>query len=726
MKHLVWPLAAVALAAAAARGQTAPPAPPNSAGGTTVRDLVVEAQRPTTQTQLDRKVYTISGDLQAITGSAADILNQVPSVNVDVDGNVSLRGDANVTVLIDGKPSAQFSGAAQGLSLLQFPASEIDRIEVLTTPPATYKAEGSGGVINIITKKRRKAGFSGTARASVGDQRRYVLALDGAYNAGRLKLSGGVGMRRDARERLTTTDRLETDTATQLPVQSAQSIDEHFRRLTPSAHGAVDYDVSGRQSLGGSFSWRQLTGHRFFDQQDLSGPPGQPVANIADRHSDGHELHLEAGADAHFAQKLRRPDETLTLTLARSITRERERYDYTDTSPLPPAPVAFSDLHLGLDLAKTEFSADYDLPMAKDRELKLGYDLEADDNVFDNFGDTIDPVTRVPTLDPLVSNDFRYHQQVNALYGQYEGPLGRWRLQAGLRIEAARAAWLLVTGDIPGGRSDFGVYPSLHLDRPLGGSGKLSAGISRRINRPDPEALNPFFDSQDIHNLRAGNPNLRPQDTWSFEFGYLYSGAAIYGATAYYRVDRNSVTDIIEPHGADVVLITKTNLPLSRSAGLDFSASGKLGGKLSYDLAGNLFYTQIDAAALEAPGALGAPGLRSTVGVDLKASLEYRPTSADTLQLSVSRQDRRLTPQGQVSAIDLVNLGYKRELRPDLALAATVSDLLDGQRFHREISTPGLIDNYTRYQVGRLVAVGLIFTFGGPAKSKSGGFDYDQ
>ena len=188
--------------------------------------------------------------------------------------------------------------------------------------------------------------------------------------------------------------------------------------------------------------------------------------------------------------------------------------------------MAFSDLHLGLDLAKTEFSADYDLPMPKDRELKLGYDLEADDNAFDNFGDTIDPVTRVPTLDPLVSNDFRYRrQQVSALYGQYEGSLGRWRLQAGLRIEAARAAWLQVTGDIPRGRTDIRVNPSLHLDRPLGDSGKLSAGVSRRINRPDPEALNPFFDSQDIHNLRAGNPNLRPQDTWSFEFGYLYSEA---------------------------------------------------------------------------------------------------------------------------------------------------------------------------------------------------------
>jgi outer membrane receptor protein involved in Fe transport len=686
-----------------------------------VRGLVVEAQRPKSETLLDRKVYTVSGNLQATTGSAADILNEVPSVNVDVDGNVSLRGDSNVTILIDGKPSAQFSGAAQGLSLLQFPASDIDRIEVLTSPPATLKAEGSGGAINIITKKHHKPGLSGTARASVGDHGRFVLGLDGAYNAGKLKLSGGVGLRRDIRERITTTSRLETDATDGVPTQSEERIDEHFHRLTPSVNGAVDYELNSRQSAGASFSYRQLTGHRFFDQQDISSPPGQPPDSISDRHSDGHELHLEQGADAHFVQKLRRPDETLTLTLARSTTRENEQYDYVDTFPLPPAGRAFSDLHLGLDLAKTEFSADYDLPLAHDRELKLGYDLEADDNDFDNRGDTIDPVTGLVSIDPTVTNHFRFHQQVNALYGQYESLFGLWRLQAGLRAEATRAWWLLITGNIPGGRSDFGIYPSVHLDRQLGDSGKFSASLSRRITRPDPEALNPFADHQDTRNLRAGNPNLRPQDTWSVELGYLFTGrTATYGATAYYRLDHDSVTDIIEPLGANVVLDTKTNLPKSQSAGLDFNASGKLGGKVSYNAAGNFFYTQIDASAL------GATGLKSTVGVDLKASLEYRLTAADTLQISVSRSDRRLTPQGEVNPIDLVNLGYRRQLRANLALAATASDAFDGQKFRRQISTPGLADDYTRYQIGQLVSVGLIYTFGGPPKGNSNGLEYEQ
>jgi outer membrane receptor for ferrienterochelin and colicin len=145
--------------------------------------VTVTAHRLKVQTLIDRKVYTITGDLQATTGSAADVMNALPSVNVDPDGVVSLRGDTSVTILIDGKASAALSGAAQGLSPLQLPASDIDRIEVLNTPPAQYKAEGSGGVINIITKKRPRPGLSGTARASVGDRGRYALGLDLAYSS---------------------------------------------------------------------------------------------------------------------------------------------------------------------------------------------------------------------------------------------------------------------------------------------------------------------------------------------------------------------------------------------------------------------------------------------------------------------------------------------------------------------------------------------------------------
>lgn len=722
MKHHVASLAVVALASASpvAAQTAAKAAAPAKAAPSAVEGIVVTAERPQTQSLVDRTVYTVNADLQATAGSAADVLSNLPSVAVDADGNISLRGDSNVTVLVDGKPSAQFSGATRGLSLLQFPANEIDRIEVMANPPAQYRAEGSGGVINIITKKTKRDGFSGSAQASGGDYGRYVLGLNGSYNIGRLKASGGIGLRHDVKERLTRSDRVEVDLATGAPVESHQRIDEHFHRLMPSVKGALDYEFNDRQSAGLSFSHRELTGRRYFDQDNTSSPPGQAPSGLSSRHSDGHEWSMDGAEGLHFDQKLWRPGETLSLAAERSMTRERERYAYRNSSTLPAGPATFDDLRLSLDLIKTELSADYDLPMAHDREVKLGYDLEDDRNAFDNVGDTLTSASGPATINPAVTNHFRYRQQVNAAYGQYEAPVGPWRLQAGLRVEATHVATLQITGNLAGGRDDLGAYPSLHLDRSLGDDGKLTASVGRRVTRPDPEALNPFADHQDIHSLRAGNPDLRPQDTWSYELGYLYSGSRLnYGATAYYRRDKNSVTDVIRPISADVVLATKMNLPLSQSGGVAFTAGGKLGSRLSYNLSGDLFAAQIDATAL------GATGTKSTTGLNLKASLDYRPTAKDTAQISVSRTDKRLTPQGEISAINLVNLGYRRQIRPDLAAVVTVTDLFDGQRQQRLISTPQLRDDFLRHQLGRVAFVGVVYTFGAPAKAKPSGFEYE-
>jgi outer membrane receptor protein involved in Fe transport len=704
----------IAFACAANAAAQAPPPPSDGA----VEGVVVTATRPAAQTLLDRKVYSVASDLQAGTGVAADVLNKIPSINVDADGAISLRGDSNVTILVDGKPSAQFSGAAQAMSLLQFPASDIDRIEVLTNPPAQYKAEGSGGVINIVTRKSRRAGLTGQARANVGNQRRYVLGLDGAYNNGPLQASGGVSLRHEVKERLITFDRMTTDPQIGAPLRATQSQDERFSRLIPSVNGTVAYEFGGRSTLGASLSHRELTGDRNFDQHDETAPPGAAVTGISDRHSDGHEWSVTDSKGLSFEQKLWRPHETLNIAVQRSAYRERERYAYRNTFTLPPAANSFDDLRLSLDLVKTEVSVDYDLPMANDRELRIGFDHEGDDNAFDDTGDDIDPISGLAIPNPAIDNHFRYRQQVNAAYGDFQRRLGDWRLDAGLRVEATHVSFLQLVGSQAGGWDDVAAYPSLHLDRGFGDDDKLSLGVSRRVTRPDPEALNPFRDTQDTHNLRAGNPNLKPQDTWAYELGWRRDGSLSYAATAYYRFDRNSFTEVVQPISEDVVLTTKENLPKRRAFGLELTAGGRLWRALSYNLSADIFHAQVDARAL------GVAGLASNTGANLKASFDWRPTAADDFQLSFARTGKRLTPQGHIDPVNLVNLGYKHDVSPALSLVATVSDLFNGQRLIRHVISPTLTEVYQRRQFGRIAYVGVVYSFGG--RNKKAGFDYEQ
>ena len=684
----------------------------------TVQELTVTAGRAPVQTLIDRKVYTVTTDLQAGSGVAADVLNRIPSVNVDPDGGVTLRGQGSVTILVDGKPSAQFSGAAQGMSLLQFPAGEIDRIEVLTNPPSQYRAEGTGGVINIVTRKTHRSGMSGVTRVNLGDMRRFVASLDGAYNQNRLRLSGGIGLRQEAKERLVTSDRTTLD-ALPSPAQATQSLDEWFRRLIPSAKVALAYDLTTSRTVDISFDHRELSGNRYFDQHNVAGPIGIAATSISDRHSDGYEWSVDDNKAISFEQKLGRPNETLTISAQRGAVRERERYAYRNTYSLPTADPRYDHLYLSLDLIKTQFSLDYDLPMASSRELRLGLSEEADQNAFDNRGDTVTLGTGAIVSNPDITNHFRYRQMVHAAYVDFQTLLGPYHLDAGARLEASSVSTRQITGGISGGYESLALYPSLNLKRSLSDDDTLTASVSRRVNRPDPESLNPFADHQDTHNLRAGNPDLRPQETWLVEAGYAHEGPLNYAATAFFRQDRNSFTEVVRPISADVVLTTKANLPRQRSGGLEFSARGKLGTTLTYGISGVAFQMQID------PSGLGLGRQKSTSGLNLKFNLDYRPTALDAAQFSFNRTDKRLTPQGQIDAINLVNFGYKHDFRPDLSLVVTVSDLLNSQRTIRRNASDSLVETFQRHQYGRIGYVGLTYTFGGPKKGKSS-FDYEQ
>jgi len=707
----LWTLFPIAAFAAAADNSSAP-----------METVVVQGQKLNVETKIDRKIYTVPEDAQGTLGTLSDILNVIPSVDVDPDGIVSLRGDTNVLVLIDGKPATQLQGANAGDVLQAIPASEIERIEILTTPPAQFKAEGAAGVINIITRKRgAKESASASLTGSLGSGGRWLVGGNGSYGSKQFTVSVNAGFREDYRERTIQSVVTGPDPVTGQILESQSHADQVIRRNIPSVGFSSEYDPNDRQTLALSGSWLSHGGLRTYTQDDVSTLESGAVTSSTRRLTSGHDPEDDYDAKLRFSQKFSKPGETLDFSVHRSISHQHEHYDYVNDSYVPPAPTYYNNLSFTEDQGITGADLDYALPLSKTHSLKLGYAFEQDDYGFSNVGANVDPVTGMEIIDPTLTNQFRFQQRIHAVYVSDQGSIGAWNWLAGLRTEWTTNDALQVTDNVSTAHSYSDVFPSLHVDRTLSERSTLSFGASRRITRPNPIYLNPYVDHEYPPNLTAGNPNLRPQFTQSFELGYGYqTGDASYGLTGYYRRNTDSMTDLTEYLGNGLTLTTKTNLPRSDSAGLEFSATGSLFPKLMYNVSGNAFYNQIDATAL------GFPGLKSTTGVNLKAKLDYRPTAADSAQIIFTRTDKRLTPQGSVSATNIVNLGYKHALMPALSAVATVSDLFNGQRYQRYASTPTLTQIYERSVVGRVAWLGLTYTIGVTKKGKEPNFEYDS
>src|SRR5262252_8652955 len=210
---------------------------------TPLETVVVQGQKLNVETQIDRKIYTVPEDAQGTLGTLSDILNVIPSVDVDPDGNVSLRGDSNVLVLIDGKPATQLQGANAGDVMQSIPASEIEHIEILTTPPAQFKAEGSAGVINIITRKRAaKESAAASLTGSLGSGGRWLVGGSATYGGKKLSASLTAGFREDYRQRTVQSEVVGPDPTTGQVLASQAHADQLIRRNIPSVAISAGYD----------------------------------------------------------------------------------------------------------------------------------------------------------------------------------------------------------------------------------------------------------------------------------------------------------------------------------------------------------------------------------------------------------------------------------------------------------------------------------------------------
>lgn len=674
--------------------------------------IVVTGNRPFTQNLIDRKVYNVTKDLQSGAGSAADVLKNIPSVDVDAQGGVSIRGDSNVQILIDGKPSTAMSSRTRADALEQLSASSIDHIEVITTPGAQYKAEGSGGVINIVIKRNRSAVASGDVHSSIGSDGSFALDWTATDHTGPWTMSGSISLRRDVRWRPSSDHRLELDPSGE---QTTVEQDGLFtgRRLARTIAGTIDYDVTSRDRLSAHGSYTHRTGTPHLDQtniiQDADGVPTTEYRRTA----TGHEDEVDSEASASYRHQFADKDNQFTLNLRRGESVENENRHFHSIYEIPAGLQEIDQQFPRADELQRELTAEYTRALGKGK-LLVGYDREQDDDDYLNKGIFIDPVTMLTRIDPPRTNRFHYRQIVDAEYLNYDRSIGKKvALTAGLRLESTSIATNQIDLGLQHHSSYFRAYPSAHVEYDVAERQKLRLGYSRRTVRPDPEDLNPYPVFSDPLNERTGNPDLKPEVIDAVEAAYESdSKTGSINITAFLRRTVNEFTVVAQLISPTLIRTTHDNLGSSTAVGFEASSQGKVSRAIAYRLSGSVYRDEINASNL------GYLQKRAAVVADVKAGVEFNVTKRDLFQVDTNYRGKRLTAQGYRLSSIVTDVGLRHDFANHMAATLAVSDLFESRKDRIFLTASNLEERIVRRNGGRRVSFALTIPFGGGESGK--------
>ncbi|GAB3891680.1 outer membrane beta-barrel family protein [Larkinella knui] len=678
-----------------------------AASASTLDEVVVQGEKSSMEFSLDKKIFNVGKDLANAGGTAADILSNVPSVAVDVEGNVSLRGSGSVRILIDGKPSGLVS-IKGGSGLQQLQGSSIERIEVITNPSARYEAEGMGGIINIILKKERKEGFNGSFDVIAGHPTNYGLAANVNYRRKNLNFFVNyTASYRNTPGRSSLYQELYRNDSTFLTQQNSTS---KLKGQNNNARAGIDYFFNDKNVLTGSYTWRLSKGKRFTDIRyrdyisTLSNPQSityrtqdetetEPNSEYAISYKrsfkrQGHELNADVRyldnwekSDQYFGQKTVQPDgspSALPNTLQRSINDETEKQFLVQI--------------------------DYVQPFAKDGKFEAGLRSSSRD-MTNNYW------VRQQTADggwvpiPGLTNDFLYEERINAVYGIVGNKTRKFSYQAGLRAEWTDVTTTLKQTNDVNPRSYANLFPSVHVTYDMPRQNALQLSYSRRVRRPNYNDLSPFSTYSDSRNFWSGNPDLNPEFTDAFEIGHIkYLPKGSFGSSLYYRYTTGKIVRIRRVDEKGNSFTRPENLATENSYGAEFTSSFTPFKWWKMDGSFNFF------RAITNGNNLDANFQSDTYSWFVRATNRLTVWKNTDMQLRANYEAPQLTPQGKRKAIATLDFAVSKDImRNNATLTLNVVDVFNSRRF-RSITEGSNFYTESNSQ-GRLRQINLTFNY---------------
>ncbi|MBX2922825.1 MAG: TonB-dependent receptor [Chitinophagaceae bacterium] len=673
----------------------------------TLEEIVVQGEKSSMQLALDKKIFNVGKDLANAGGTAVDILSNIPSVAVDVEGNVSLRGSNSVRILIDGKPSGLVS-LRGGSGLQQLQGSMIERVEIITNPSARYEAEGMGGIINIVLKKERKEGFNGSFDVVAGYPENFGVAANVNYRKKDFNFFVNYSTSyRNAPGKNNLYQEFYRNDSTFI---STKEMEHRLKGMYNTARAGLDYFFDEKNILTAAYTYRMSKGKRFSDivyhdflndiknltgitrrtQDETETEPNSEYALSFKRNfkRQGHELTADVrfldnweNSDQYFGQDEYNPDGTHTVVpylLQRAVNYETEKQYLIQIDYVQP----FREngkFEAGLRSSFRDMTNNYTVTQR-----------DEDDSWFELTG---------------LTNNFIYNENIHAVYAILSNKIKKFTYQAGLRGEITDVTTTLKQTNEVNPRRYTNLFPSVHVTYDLPEGHAIQLSYSKRVRRPQYNDLSPFMTYSDNRNYWSGNPDLNPEFTDAFEIGHIkYFDKASVSSSLYYRYTKGKIMSVrrVDEEGNSVTV--PENLATENSFGAELTGSYSPRPWWKMDGSFNFFRAITDGSNL-------SDELESDTYSWLVRLLSRTTVWKNTdIQLRGNYEAPQQTPQGRRKSLATLDLSVSKDILKNKAtITLNVLDVFNSRKY-RSI-TEGANFYASGTSQGRLRQANLTFNY---------------
>lgn len=678
-------------------------------------EVIVEGERSYMEMNFDSRSFNVGKDITSLGGNALDVLDNVPSITTDFEGNVSLRGNEGVQILINGRPSNLVRGGTDGLGSI--PASMIDEIEIITNPSARYEAQGTGGIINIKLVGNAQLGFNGSMQFNVGYPQDHGAGVNLNYNNSNINWFLNLDLEYEREPESGSSFQSFSDDTTYV---YSETNDVTETEKESSIDFGADFYLPREQVLSVSSRVNLENGEEDGDLLYTDYLPSTPgiyrntfknweILRQANRNNleegretdydirlqyevkfDGSDHRLTADADYEFGSEAE--DVLLSEDIEQGASDFRNQRTFSDET--------YSELRV---------DSDYERPLGDNGRFEAGFRINVDwlDNNY-RAEELVNGVWSPAQEGTGQSENFTYFENVNALYSIYSGSVNDFTYNMGLRLENTRIKTEL---DQTGEGSDqnyLNLFPSAFLSYTISPQNSLQLSYSRRISRPWSRFLLPFTEINNSRNRSVGNPNLSPEFGNSFELGYLRrweSGSIL--TSVYYRYRTGVIERISTIDGNGITTRRPINLATEDSWGVEFSADQDLLENLSLSGSFNLYQSSSEGDFE------GVSYSSDTESFTSRLRIRWRFLETWNFQSNIFYRGARQTTQGQDSGDAYVGAGLSKRLMDGKAtISFNARDLFNSRQSDREIINPSSYTNNRYSWSSRSFRLNFRYNFG--------------